>query len=181
MLVVLAKESGPPKRARQPPRPVHDTPHYGRVAIIRSCNGIDVQHGDSQTAAFQWNGENIHGVVVLDRLRDLLQIRGQILAMKLADQNLGETWLWCYAACAASGPVRGIVDRKGCLIQVALKLESGLLNEVFVFRIVSDRGPLGTRADHPHPLEIYVEKCVGARQQAGSFRGSVLSKLHGKG
>src|SRR5437879_11597943 len=101
--------------------------------------------------------------------------------MKLADQNLGETWLWCYAARATSGPVRGIVNRKGCLIQVALKLESGLLNEALVFRIVSDRGPLGARAYGPHPLEIYVEKCVGARQQAGSFGRSVLSKLHGKG
>ena len=68
------------------------------------------------------------------------------------------------------------MDGKRRLIEVALELKAGLIDKLLVFGIARNRRQLGGRVEGPNPFQIDIEETVGSREQAGSFRGSMLAQ-----
>ena len=81
----------------------------------------------------------------------------------------------------AARPVHGIVDRKSRGVEVALKFEASLFDEVLVFRIVVDGGHSAVGIQFSQPAQIHIHEGVGAGQQPGRFRWRVLPQLHRDG
>jgi hypothetical protein len=72
----------------------------------------------------------------------MLYISPEAFALDPANEDLGETRLGRGTAGGTVSPACGVVNGEGGLVEITLELESGLLNEAFVVRIVRDRGQL---------------------------------------
>ncbi len=77
--------------------------------------------------------------------------------------------------------VRAVVHREGSLIEVALKFEAGLVDELFILRLAIGDGLLAEVGQQPHRFEIDIEHRVRIRQKAGDFRRSAFSQPQGGG
>jgi hypothetical protein len=67
------------------------------------------------------------------------------------------------------------MDGEGCLIQVALELETGLRNEIFIFGLARN-GRQFPRGKRTNPFQVDVKETIGTRQQARRLRRSVLAE-----
>src|SRR6266851_9880002 len=135
-LVVTAKQGGTAKRRSETARAVHHAANHGRIVLIRRGYGIDAENSDAKRPPFQGNRENVERVVIFNRLRELPQVGTQPLTVKFSYKHFGETGLGGRAATPAIRPFRGVMDGECSRVQVAFKLDSGLLNEALVFRVM---------------------------------------------
>ena len=71
------------------------------------------------------------------------------------------------------------MNGEGSAVQVALKLEAGLADELFVFRIAVLGRLLAQVGEQPNRLEIDVEDGVGVRQQADGIGRGALAQQDG--
>ena len=70
------------------------------------------------------------------------------------------------------------MDGEGGLVEVALELKARLVHKFLVVRVAGDRRELAGGVEGPNPLQVDVEKTVGAREQASRFRWSMLAEGH---
>ena len=71
------------------------------------------------------------------------------------------------------------MNGEGSLVQIALKLEAGLVDEVFVLRIAVLERLLAQVGQKPDGLKVDVENRVGIRQQANRVGRGALSQQDG--
>ena len=69
------------------------------------------------------------------------------------------------------------MHRKRGLVEIALELESGCIDESLIVRVVRDGRKL-SRIEGSYPAQVYVEETVGAGKQARRFRRCMFSKLN---
>ena len=70
------------------------------------------------------------------------------------------------------------MDRKRRVVEVALELEAGLLDELFVVGIVGNRRKLAEDVRQPHQPQIDEQDGVGLRQQPCRFRRGAASQIN---
>ena len=131
---------------------------------------IDAQDCDAQRATVERNAVDVGGMIVLDAARQScagkLMMRSPCSLPTKTSEKRGS---------GAAPPVppcphlAGIVDREGCLIEVALELEAGFLQELLVVGVVRDGRQLADRFQRPQPLEVDVEKSIGTGKQTSCF------------
>jgi hypothetical protein len=114
-------------------------------------------------------------------LSNLPQIGGEALALKLAYEYFGESYLPSGAASSAARPAGWVVDGESSFIEIAFEFKPGLAKEALVLRIVADRSQLLARVRFAGPAEIEVKECVPSGQEAGGLRGGALAQLDREG
>jgi hypothetical protein len=98
--------------------------------------------------------------------------------MEIAFENFAKSWLVRPRGSSGATPSGGIVNRKGCTIEVAFKLKAGFLDEAFVFGIVRNWRQLLYCIQTPKPAQVDIEERVAAGQEAGWFGGSMFPQLY---
>ena len=128
------------------------------------------------------NGAALHGyvvdlesVVVVDRRRDLFQVRDQFAGIDFADEYFREPRLGCRAA--GPTPVLWVMDGESGLIEIPLELEISLLDKLLVVGVTRDGRKLVSGVEGANPLEIDVEEAVRAGQKPDCLRWSALPEL----
>ena len=74
----------------------------------------------------------------------------------------------------------GIVNGEGGGLEIALEVETGILDEAVVFGIVGDGKEELAAVGFAGPAEVGVDEGVGAGQESRGFRGSLLAQLDGE-
>ena len=62
------------------------------------------------------------------------------------------------------------MDCEGGLVQIALELKAGLLDELLVLGIMGNGGKLANGLQSSQPFQIYVEKAICPRQKSSGLR-----------
>src|SRR5208282_2964752 len=141
-----------------------------RDAVIR-------KNDHAKRAPFEGDTVDLKTTIVVDRRGDLFEVGSQAAGIDLADEDLGEARLRGRSGSSTSPTLR-IVDGESRLVQIALELKAGLLDELLVFRIAGNRRQLAGGVEGANPLQIDVEETVRAREQASRFGRSVLAQGH---
>src|SRR5580704_15796423 len=180
-LVIFPQQGWAAERRGQTPRAVDDAADHRRIFMIRSGDGIDSKHRDAERSSIERNRIDVDGVVILDRLRRVLQVGDAFAYIEVPDEDFRESRLGGSATGASAGPLFGVMNGEGGRIEVALVIESGLLDEAFIVRIVGDGEKRFAAARPAYPSEVGVKKSVSSGQQARGFRRSSLAQFDGEG
>src|ERR1700733_223201 len=179
-LVIFPQQGWTAERRGQTPRAVDDTADHRRIFMIRSGDGIDSKHRDAESSSVEGNGVNVDGVVILDRLRSVLQVGDAFAYIEASDEHFRESRLGGDAAGASTGPLFRVMNGEGGRVEVALVIESGLLDETFIVRIVGDGEKRFAAARPAYPREVGVKKSVSSGEQARGLRRSSLAQFDGE-
>jgi hypothetical protein len=144
--------------------------------MIRHRHAIDTKYRDTQGPAFERDAVDIGGSVLIHARGELVQIRGEPLGLDPADEDFRETgmgfWVW-----PARYAESRIVDREGRLIEIALELEAGFLDELLVFGVVGNWRKFSDRLQRAEPFQINVEEPIRSREKASRFGRRTAAQL----
>src|SRR5579871_118915 len=130
----MSQECRAAKGRCQPPGTVDHTSNHRGIVIVGGRNAVKAQNRDAKVASLHRDGIDRDRIVVFAGTGRVLQVSREFLVVKLAGEYLGISRL--------SPAVFGfrILNREGYRIEIALELESGLLNKLVVVRIPGDLG-----------------------------------------
>src|ERR1051325_266556 len=74
VFVIPPQQCRPRKRRRQLARSLNDTFHHAGIRQIADSNDVYSEYGNSQDTVFEWNIENVDGLIAIDRFGDFLEI-----------------------------------------------------------------------------------------------------------
>ena len=129
-------------------------------------------------AALQRNAVNRHPAILVGVVRQCLQIVGELLGVEPTVEDPGEPGRGRDRV-RAHGPRQFTVHRDRGLVQIALKHEAGLRDELLVFGIAVLPWLFAEIAESPDRLEVGVKNGIAIGQQAGRFRGGMFAQEDG--
>jgi hypothetical protein len=144
-----------------------------------------VGHGDAvigenrrrEPCGLRGNAVDVKAAVVLDRRGKLFQVRSHSSGVESCRRRPPRSAVpWTIRGSAS--PTLRIVDGERGLVEIALELKSGLLDKLLVFRLARNRRQLAGGVEGANPFQVDVEETVGAGEQAGGFRRSLLAQEH---